>query len=118
MLKAEFYNITDADPGCLYRIRIFHPGYRVKKNPVPDPDPHHRVEVFLTQKLFLSSRKNDLGCSFRIPDPDFFPFRIPDPGVKKVPDHITKKINKFQKENVTIILNKNDKQYTATPPTY
>ncbi len=26
------------------------------------------------------------GCLFRIPDLDFFPSRIPDPGVKKAPD--------------------------------
>jgi hypothetical protein len=32
--------------------------------------------LFLTQTLFLSYRKNDLGCSSRIPDPNFFPSRI------------------------------------------
>ncbi len=26
------------------------------------------------------------GCLSRILDPSFFPFRIPDPGVKKAPD--------------------------------
>jgi hypothetical protein len=30
--------------------------------------------------MFLSSRKYDLGCSSRIPDPDFFPIPDPDPG--------------------------------------
>ena len=35
-----------------------------------------------------SSRKYDQGCSSRIPDPDldFYPSRIPDPGVKKALD--------------------------------
>ncbi len=28
----------------------------------------------------------DLGCLSRIPDPDFYQSRIPDPGVKKAPD--------------------------------
>ncbi len=28
----------------------------------------------------------DLGCLSRIPDPDFYPSRIPDPGVNKAPD--------------------------------
>jgi hypothetical protein len=62
------------DPGS----EFFHP--RVKKIPIPDPDPHQRFYVFLTQKI-ISSRA-------RIPDPDidFYPSRILDPGVKKAPD--------------------------------
>jgi hypothetical protein len=39
-------------------------------------------DVFLTLKLFLSYRKNDVGCSCSIPDPKFRGFkkhRIPDP---------------------------------------
>jgi hypothetical protein len=48
------------------------------KKKIPDPD---KFEVFLTKKLFLSSRKNDLGCSCRIQDSNFSP--IPDPGTKK-----------------------------------
>jgi hypothetical protein len=44
-----------------------------------------RIQVFLTQK---SSRKYDSECSCRIsePDLDFYPSRIPDPGVKKATD--------------------------------
>ncbi len=38
----------------------------------------------LTQKWFLSSRKHDLGCSFRIRILIILP--IPDPVVKKAPD--------------------------------
>ncbi len=42
------------------------------------------------KKLFLSSRKHDLGCSSLILDlgSSFFPSQIPhpDPGVKKAPD--------------------------------
>jgi hypothetical protein len=43
------------------------------------------------KKLFLSFRKYDLVCSswIRILDPDRDPdfLHIPDPGVKKAPDH-------------------------------
>jgi hypothetical protein len=57
-----------ADPGCLSWIRIF--SCRIL-------DPRSRVK-----KMFLSSRKNDLGCSSRIRI--FFPSRIcdPDPGFR------------------------------------
>ncbi len=57
------------------------PRSRVKK--IPDPNPHQRIELFLNpNKLFLTSRKNDLGCSSgsRIQI-----FLVPDPGVKKAP---------------------------------
>ncbi len=40
------------------------PGSMVKK--IPDPDPQQIFLVFLTQKLFLSSRIYDPGCSSRI----------------------------------------------------
>jgi hypothetical protein len=65
---------------------------------IPDPNFFHpgsefflsriRIKQFknVTQKLFLSSGKYDPGCSPRIPDPDFHPLWIPDPGVKKAPD--------------------------------
>ncbi len=58
-----------ADPGCLSQIRIFS-----------IPAPHQSI---LTKKLFPSSR-NMTGLF--IPDPDFYPSRIPDPGVKMAPD--------------------------------
>jgi hypothetical protein len=64
-----------ADPGFLSRIRIF---------PISDPGFESENLSILTQKLFLSSRKYDLGCSSRILI--FYPSRIPDPGVKKTPD--------------------------------
>ncbi len=70
---------------------FFHPGTKGQKDPgsrnqgQKDPGSRFRVpvrikefEYFNPKKPFLSSRKNDLGCSFRI--------RIPDPGVKKAPD--------------------------------
>jgi hypothetical protein len=62
---------------------FFHPGSRVGK--IPGPDPHQRIKVFLTQKLFLSSLKYLLGCSSRIRILIFYPYRskkhrIPDPG--------------------------------------
>jgi hypothetical protein len=76
--------ISVADPGCLSRIRFFHPGSRIKKIPVSGPASKNLS--ILTQKLFLSSRKYDSGCSsrIRIPDLEFLP--NPDPGVKKEPD--------------------------------
>jgi len=67
---------------------------------IPDPNclhPESRILIkefkyFNPQKSkkkwFLSSKKYDPGCSSRISDPDadFFPSRIPDPGVKKTPN--------------------------------
>jgi hypothetical protein len=61
------------------RIRDVSPGSRVKKI----TDPGSGIQVILTLKLFLSSRKNNLGCSSRI---RIFPSRIPVPVVKKAPD--------------------------------
>jgi hypothetical protein len=49
---------------------FFHPGSASKiKN----------LSILTPKKWFLSTQKYDL-------DPDFYPSRIPDPGVKKVPD--------------------------------
>jgi hypothetical protein len=45
---------------------FFHPGYATKN-----------LGCFIPKKIFLSSRKYDLGCSSRDPDPDILP--IPDP---------------------------------------
>jgi hypothetical protein len=81
-----------ADPGCLSRIpdpTFFHPGSRIPNPNCSHPGSRIRIKEFKyfnQKKWFLSSRKYDLGCSFRIPDPDpdFLP--IPDPGVKKAPD--------------------------------
>jgi hypothetical protein len=75
--------ISVADPGCLSRIRLFS---------IPDPGSSSKNLSILTPKKakiwFLSSKKYDPGCSSRIPDldADFLPSRIPDPGVKKVPN--------------------------------
>jgi hypothetical protein len=59
------------DPGS----EFFHPGSRVKNIRI-----RIRIKdfyVFLTQKMFLNSWKNDLGCLSRVRIPD------PDPWVKK-----------------------------------
>ncbi len=61
-----------ADPGC---VSIPVPGSRVKKTPIPDPDPH--------QKLMLSSWEYDPECSSRIRIWIFSASWIPNPGVKK-----------------------------------
>jgi hypothetical protein len=80
------------DPGSEFipsRIRIFyHPGSRIRIFSIPGPRSPSKRLIILTLKMFLSSRKNDLGCPSRIPDPDFFFISDPDPGlgVKKAPD--------------------------------
>jgi hypothetical protein len=68
-------------PGIRIRI-FFHP---VSGSLIRIPEVHYEFKYFNPKKWFLSSRKYDPGCSFRIPDPypDFLP--IPDPGVKKEP---------------------------------
>ncbi len=81
-----------ADPGCLSRIpdpTFFHPGSRIRTVSIPDPGSSSKnLSKKSQKKWFLSSKKYDPGCSSRIPDPDadFLPSRIPEPGVKKVPD--------------------------------
>jgi hypothetical protein len=85
------HNFSVADPGCLSRIRLFS---------IPDPGSElspsriliKEFKYFNTQKSkkkwFLSSKKYDLGCSSRIPDPDadFLPSRIQ--GSKRYPIRI------------------------------
>ncbi len=79
------------DPAVL-RIRDVYPGSRIRLFSIPDPGSSSKNLSILTpkkaKKWFLSSKKYDPGCSSRIPDPDtdFLPSRIPDPGVKKVPN--------------------------------
>jgi hypothetical protein len=61
---------------------FFHPGSLI-------PDPRQEFMLFLTQKIVLSSRKCDPGCSFRIRILIriliFHPSRM-DPGNKKDPE--------------------------------
>ncbi len=83
----------------MLRIRDVYPGSRIRLFSIPDPNCLHPGSRILikeckyfnpqkAKKWFLSSKKYDPGCSSRIPDPDadFLPSRIPDPGVKKVPN--------------------------------
>ncbi len=56
--------------------KFIYPGSKVKK--IPDPESRIRIKdfkYFLTNKLFLSSRKYNPMCSSRIsyPDIDFLP---------------------------------------------
>jgi hypothetical protein len=60
------------------------PRSQIRIVPIPDPGSSKNLSILTQKKWFLSSRKYDPGCSFRIPDPDFLP--IPNPGVKKAPD--------------------------------
>jgi hypothetical protein len=62
---------------------------RIRTVSIPDPGSASKnLRVLTPKKWVLSSRKYDPGCSSRIPDSDadFYPSRIPDPGVKKAPD--------------------------------
>ncbi len=67
------------------RIRDVYPGFRIRLFSIPDPNCLHPGSRILIKKpkpkkWFLSSKKYDLGCSFRIPDPDTDFLPIPDPG--------------------------------------
>ncbi len=80
-----------ADPGCLSRIpdpTFFHPGSELSPSRILIKEFKYFNPQKSKKKWFLSSKKYDPGCSSRIPDPDadFLPSRIPDPGVKKVPN--------------------------------
>ncbi len=75
-MRSEFQNLPFPLSPVL-RIRIFS---------IPDPGSASKNLSILTQKLFLSSKKYDPGCSSRIRILIFYPSRIPDPGVKKAPD--------------------------------
>ncbi len=72
-MRSAVLRIRDAYPGS----EFFPPRIRIKQFQYFDP-----------KQWFLSSRKYDPGClsRIRISDPDFYPSRIPDPGVKKAPD--------------------------------
>jgi hypothetical protein len=71
---------------------FFHPGFRILFSiPHPGfffPSQIHikELSILTKKKSFLSSRKYDPGCSFRIRILTFYPIRIPDPGRKKAPD--------------------------------
>jgi hypothetical protein len=56
-------------------LNFFHPESRIRIT---------EFKYFNAKQLFLSSRKNDPGCSPRIRILIFLP--IPDPGIKKAPD--------------------------------
>ncbi len=68
--------IRDVYPGS----EFFHPGSRVKKFRIPDPDPYQRILVFVTQKIVskLSEIWSEMFILYQDPDLDFLP--IPDPG--------------------------------------
>jgi hypothetical protein len=69
------------DPGS----EFYHPGSSAEK--ILDPgsgSSSKSLNIFNPKKLFLSSRKNDLGCSSRIRIFSPYRIRIPSPGVKKI----------------------------------
>ncbi len=75
----------------MLRIRDVYPGSEFfpsrilsqKDSRIPDPDYHQHQRIYV---LFIKnfSRKYDPGCSsrIRIPDLNFLPITIPEPGVK------------------------------------
>jgi hypothetical protein len=80
-----------------FRVPVQHPGFkffhprsmvdqRLKRHRIPYPD--RNKELYFTPKILkLSSRKYYPEMFFfRIPDLDFFPSPILDPGVKKATD--------------------------------
>jgi len=72
-----------ADPN----FSILDPGSGVEK--IPDPgsgSASKNLRIFKPQKLFLSSRKYDLGCSSRIRILIFYPFRIQGSKRQRIPD--------------------------------
>jgi hypothetical protein len=75
-----------------FSIRVPDPGSWVKKTLDPGSATmnyqYHSTEVFLAQKLLISSRKYDRGCLSQIPylGSQIRIFSIPDPGAKKAQD--------------------------------
>jgi hypothetical protein len=58
---------------------FFHPGSRIRIK---------EFKYLIPKKWFLSSRKYDPGYPSRMLT--FYPFQIPDPGVKKAPDPVSR----------------------------
>ncbi len=52
-----------------------------------DNNPIKNLRLKINYKIFFSDA--DPGCLSRIPDPDFYPSRIPDPG-SRIPDRETR----------------------------
>jgi hypothetical protein len=93
---------------------------RIQVRKIPDPDPHQGIlSIFNTNKLFPSSRKNDLGCSSRIldPDPDLSSIPDPDPGpgIKKASDPESPQHCFFRKPKKVIHPELNPKDARAEP---
>jgi hypothetical protein len=85
----QFYTLNRSK--SVLRIRDVYPGSRIRLISIPDPgselSPSRiRIKEFKyfnpqkNKKWFPSSRKYDMGCSSRIPDPDADFLTIPDPG--------------------------------------
>jgi hypothetical protein len=68
------------------RIRDVYPRSEIFSPRIPDP--YFSIPDPGTAKIVSKLSEIDPGCSsrIRIPDPEFYPSRIPDPRVKKKPD--------------------------------
>ncbi len=87
-------SVIKTEAESVLRIRDVHPGSEFFPSRMPDPNfsipdlgsASKNLGALGQKKLFLISRKYDLGCSSRIRILIFYPSLIPDPGVKKAPD--------------------------------
>ncbi len=66
-----------------------------------DPDLHlvewQDTDPFHSKRKYLDSSVADPGCLSRIPDPDFYPSRIPNPG-SRIPDPKTGRKERGEKK--------------------
>ncbi len=77
--------VPDSPHGCGRQVSVAVPGSLSRIQ--GQKDSGSSSKYFNQKKLFLSSRNYDPGCSSRIRILIFCPSRIPDPGVKKDPQH-------------------------------
>ncbi len=76
--KCEFF--SSFRPSRI-RIRIPNPVYFPCRNRIQS----HKIEFLLLRRVSHFTSVADPGCLSRIPDPDYYPSRIPDPG-SRIPD--------------------------------
>ncbi len=83
--QCKFFFLRIADPGCLFRIRIFPsriPDPGSQRHRIPEPDPQQKFKYFLSKTI--DTKRSKVWSRMFMPDPEtgLFPFRIPDPGIK------------------------------------
>ncbi len=86
-LKLGVIQSSVADPGCLSRMRFFHPGSRFEK--IPDPgsgSSSKNLSIFTPKNCFLSFWKYDQGCSSRVRILIFYLSRIQGSKSHRIPE--------------------------------